>query len=150
MAVPSMNPAIPQRYIRWTVIACLATFTVACFTPASTVPNLSDTRDKTRLGVEHLVLGMFFGGGPHWLANPVGLAALVFFMRRWFKTAGGLSAVAVACAVTIPFSHQNDRFDVGYYLWLVCPMMLGASATIAGWFGEALARSWQVGNLPHE
>lgn len=132
---------VPYGYIRATVVLCLGTFLLACATPATTIGTWGPF-DGPTFGYAHLLFGWIPDPSCilHWAANPIGLAALVYFMKRRFRVAAWLSLVAFIAAITTLFSGMHDVFWVGFYLWLACPMILGVCAAIAGWFGGAIGR----------
>ena len=141
MPIRADAASIPYWYIRATVATCVVLFVVACVTPASTIATWGPF-DGPTLGLTHLLVGWLPDPNciVHWLANPIGLTAVVYFTKRRFRLAAGLSLLALLFALTTLFSAMHEGFYVGFYLWLACPMILGVSAAFAGWFGGAIGK----------
>ena len=127
------------RYIRATVLLCLGTFAVACATPATSIGTWGPF-DGPTFGYAHVLFGWIPDPAciVHWAANPIGLAALVYFMKRRFRLAAGLTLLAFIAAITTLFSGMHEAFYVGFYFWLASFVILGVSAAVAGWFGGAI------------
>jgi hypothetical protein len=105
------------------------------FDPTCALANTCESVSGIDLSIGGLlafvVLGIGFSGAPlaesSWLANPLFLGALVFFVAKKQRTARWIAGCAVAAALLmlVPATYRDQygytmfgRLEIGYWCWL--------------------------------